>query len=227
MTDARGNLGDDVVIRAYQVSDRSAVRRIACLTAFHGQDYRDYIDDGEVLADALTGYYTDFEPGSCFVAEYQNAVIGYLIGSRDVRRHVGSSSVRVLWRMVSRAFFSGLFLKRQTWQLIFAAIGSFFKGEFFQPDFKQSYPATLHINIDSKYRRLKVGTRLIAAYEALLRQQKIPGVHFATMSDAAKRFFEDLGFKELYRSRRTYLRYRTGEEFWVYIMGKKIMMNGR
>ena len=75
----------EVQVRSFQAGDRPAVRAIALATAMTGQPSSAFFDGDEFLADALTGYFTDDEPESCFVAEIHGTVAGYLIGARDTR----------------------------------------------------------------------------------------------------------------------------------------------
>ena len=62
------------LIRPYQKEDRPSVRRISCETAFLDADLHDFFSDEEILADALTLYFTDYEPESCFVAELEEQI---------------------------------------------------------------------------------------------------------------------------------------------------------
>ena len=73
----------NIVIRKFNSKDRNGIRGISCDTAFLGKPRTDFFDDDEILADALTLYFTDYEPGSCFVAVYGEKVVGYLVGAKD------------------------------------------------------------------------------------------------------------------------------------------------
>lgn len=59
---------DNIIIRPFRKDDRESVRRISCETAFWGKNRKNIFADDEILADALTMYFTDYEPESCFVA---------------------------------------------------------------------------------------------------------------------------------------------------------------
>ncbi|MCR4337661.1 MAG: GNAT family N-acetyltransferase, partial [Candidatus Omnitrophica bacterium] len=76
---------NQVHIRQYQPSDRAAVRRINYETAFLGYAPK-LFDSPELVADGLTLYFTDWEPESCFVIEDQGRVVGYVMGTKDVRK---------------------------------------------------------------------------------------------------------------------------------------------
>jgi hypothetical protein len=95
-------------VRSYRPTDRGAIRRIACETAFRGRGARAVLDDDELFADYWTRYYTDFEPDLSLVAEKDGEVIGYLLGCRDTprfRRVMATSIVPgVLARLTVRRF---------------------------------------------------------------------------------------------------------------------------
>ncbi|MCA1808961.1 MAG: hypothetical protein LC725_05870 [Lentisphaerae bacterium] len=86
------------LIRQYLPGDRPAVRRISYDTADAGRPADGFFPDRELLADLLTGYYTDYEPESLWVAEEQGRVVGYLAGALDTGR------VRriMAWRLIPR-----------------------------------------------------------------------------------------------------------------------------
>lgn len=98
----------NVTIRAYSPQDRESIRRINYETSFVHKPHL-FCDDREVVADALTRYYTDFEPGSCFVAEAQGCVVGYIIGTLDLIRMRREYGFKILMPAVAKAFVRGVF----------------------------------------------------------------------------------------------------------------------
>src|SRR5437764_6756348 len=72
------------LIRGCRESDREAVRKLCCDTGFLGEPIDPVYEDRELFADFLTTYYTDHEPGSCFLLEVDGEIRGYLLGSRKL-----------------------------------------------------------------------------------------------------------------------------------------------
>ena len=70
----------NVKIRPYQKEDKGFIRKISGDTANRGKPVETFFKDREVMEDLLTLYYTDFEPQSSWVAEYEGRVVGYLTG---------------------------------------------------------------------------------------------------------------------------------------------------
>ena len=83
----------NVSIRPYERRDRKTLRQISYETSFLGKA-DDLFDEPKILEDALTLYFTDSEPQSCFVAEYNGKVIGYLIGTKNEEQMVRISWLR-------------------------------------------------------------------------------------------------------------------------------------
>ncbi|MBN1794188.1 MAG: GNAT family N-acetyltransferase [Candidatus Omnitrophica bacterium] len=211
---------DGIDIRVFYEADREAVRRISRETAFLGEPYERFFSDGEILADALTLYYTDYEPGSCFVATEADRVVGYLTGARDVTAMRCIVRKKIAPALLVKALQKKALFHRGKIRFLGHILVSFLKGEFFAPDFSKKYPATLHINLEKGYRGRKIGKRLIECYIAFLRGEGVRGVHFGTMSERAKGFFLKLGFSVLSSTRRSYLRYQLKRPLPYYILGK-------
>ncbi len=214
----------EVVIRPYREDDRFEVRQIAWETAFLGESGASFFSDEEVLADFLTLYFTDYEPESCFVAEYLGKVVGYLVGTVDERRLKRVFIYKILAPLMLKMFLKGGFFKKNNFIFILRCIVSFLIGEFEIPDFSDEYPAVLHINLRKKFRGAGVGSRLMSRFFDYLLEKNIKGVHLSTMSKEAGAFFKKNGFEMLHVGTRTYLWHVQKREVFVYWLGKKITL---
>ena len=215
-------VGENVLVRKYRPADRMALRRISYETSFLGKA-DDLFDEPEILADALTLYFTDSEPQSCFVALKDDKVIGYLIGAKNESAMAKVSWFKIYPRLFWVALIRGLFLKKKTVRFVAGLLASYWKGEFESPDFSQDYPAILHINIARNFRGGGVGHQLVDAYCEYLKQNGVTSVRASTMSDLAKKFFEKCGFVTLFTTHRSYLRYYFQKDIPLYVLGKKIV----
>lgn len=209
-----------ITIRSFKAEDREDVRRISCETAFLGLPLSLFIDDESIVADALTRYYTDFEPGSCFVAILNNKVVGYLTGALNVRTMSKIFAQKITGPILVRAFIKGVFFRKNTIVFLWNVFKSIFRQEFASPDYSRQYPATLHINIEKNLHRHHIGSQLISRYLTYLEENAVGGVHFGTLSFGAKEFFLKNGFLLLYQGHRSYLRYITHSVADYYIFGK-------
>lgn len=211
----------EVKIRGYQKEDRNAIREISIESSIFGE-YRNAVFDDEVLADLLTAYFTDYEPVSCFVAEKKEYVMGYILGTKDVRKMRNVLKRKVIPGVVKDLSGKGQLFRKGNLIFIKNIVFSYFKGEFVAPDFSPEYPATLHINIASQSRGQNVGSLLVNHYLDFLKKESISGIHFGVLSERAKMFFLKLDFKVLFTGKYTFLNYLTGETLPHYIIGKKL-----
>jgi GNAT superfamily N-acetyltransferase len=209
---------EEISIRPYSAKDRQAVRQIAFDTAFLGEPGSAFIDDQELLEDSLTSYFIDYEPESCFVAASGTEVIGYIYGAKDASVQRRGLVRKLLFKALKR---NALFCGKNA-AFLFACLKSLLRGEFKAPDFSREYPAVLHINLKEGFRSQGIGARLIATYLDYLKESRVKGVHLATLSDRAARFYEKNNFTLLYRNKRSYFRKLLGKEIDCYIFGKKL-----
>ena len=206
-------------IRNYEPADREAVRRIAYQTSFRDHPEA-FLTDQEIVADALTRYFTDHEPGSCFVAVRQGKVVGYIIGTRNVKTMNRVFNLKILPQLCLKMIQRGMIFNRQFLRLLAGAMAGFIRGEFFYPDYGKTYPGLLHINLEKDARNLGLGRKLIEHFETYLKDHNVKGLYLGTMSERAKEFFMKNGYKVLFASQRAYLEYGMKERVPVYIMGK-------
>jgi GNAT superfamily N-acetyltransferase len=213
---------ESVGIRKFSVQDRVDLRRISCETAFVGREKGKIFSDDEILADALTIYFTDYEPQSCFVAVANNKVVGYISGAKDAKAMEQVFNRRILPGLLIKAFRRGVFFNRRNLKFFWYCLISMLKGEFRAPDFSREFPAILHINLDNNSRGQDVGSTLIARFLQYLKEEGISGVHFGTLSEGASIFFAKMGFNQFFKSKRSYLKAYVGKELEYYVFGKKL-----
>lgn len=211
----------EILIRKYRKTDRNALRKISYETSFL-EKADELFDEPQILADALTLYFTDTEPESCFVAQQNNLIIGYIIGAKNESKMSQIAWLKIYPFLVWRAMVTGIFFKAKTLRFLAGVWASFRQGEFHSPDFTAEYPAILHINIARHFRGGGVGGKLLRSYLDYLKAEGIRGVHLSTMSESGKNFFEKNGFRLLFTTSRSFLRYYFRKDIPVFILGKKI-----
>lgn len=189
-----------MITRAYEPRDRPAVRQIACDTADRGEP-ASIFSDREILADALTRYYTDFEPQSLWVAESEGRVIGYLSGCLDDDRYQRLIAWRVVPAAIVRAIARGALGRWETWRLLVAMVRTWRSGGFYPRVPLEHYPAHLHVNIQQGFRGQRIGQQLVARFVEQAQAAGLSGVRVGVHEDnlPARRFFERMGFAELGR----------------------------
>lgn len=129
-----------------------------------GEGAERFFSGKEILCDFLTRYFTDYEPQSCFVAESDGSVVGYLIGSISLQVLEQKAMAKVIPSLFLEGVFSGVLFSPKNARFLFHVFTSFLKGEFHAPDVRQEYPAVMHINIRDGFRGQGIGKRLIDAF---------------------------------------------------------------
>jgi ribosomal protein S18 acetylase RimI-like enzyme len=170
------------------------VREIACETGYMGEPAAWYWRDAVSFADAWSGYYTDHEPESAFVAVEGDSVVGYLVGCLDTARapspRVAITRLMLRRQLLLRPGTAGFF-----WRSIWDTLGdaSVPSGELSDP----RWPSHLHINLLRAARGHGAGRGLVDAWLDRLRQLGSPGCHLGTLAEntGAIRFFRSLGFE--------------------------------
>jgi GNAT superfamily N-acetyltransferase len=213
---------ESVGIRKFGVQDRASVRRISCETAFVGEPRARIFSDDEILADALTVYFTDYEPQSCFVAVAHERVVGYISGAKDTMAMERIFNQRILSGLLMKAFRRGVFFNRKNLWFFWRCLVSMLKGEFRAPSFSREFPAIVHINLDKDFQRQAIGSKLIARFLQYLKEEGVSGVHLGTLSEGAGIFFTKIGFDLLFRNKKSYLKAYIGKDLEYYVFGKKL-----
>jgi GNAT superfamily N-acetyltransferase len=210
------------MIRPYQPNDRTRLRQIFQDTAFHGESFRRFLDDGEWLADLMTAYYTDVDSTHTWVVEEEGNVVGYLTGSPDTARYRRLWVRRVLPRVFVGFFSKCLWKYRRTWAFLWQSFKSGWSGESDYPssDFVV-YPAHFHINLDVRFRRHGWGRQLIERFCDQLRMAGVNGVHLRTASlEPTRPFFESCGFRVVRKSKMRLWVYLGEPEYYLITYGK-------
>ncbi|MGI8754692.1 MAG: GNAT family N-acetyltransferase [Acidimicrobiales bacterium] len=157
-----------------------------------------YWRDAESFADLWSGYYTDREPGSAWVAELNDEVVGYLLGCRDTTRTDGVG-VPLRHHLVRR----GLAFRPGTAGTIWRAGADLLvdrvrgrpapQGDVID----ERWPAHLHIDLLAEGRGKGLGRRLMGHWLDQLRSEGVHGCHLVTWSEneSAIAFFQTMGFR--------------------------------
>ncbi|MFA4988540.1 MAG: hypothetical protein WC572_02935 [Candidatus Omnitrophota bacterium] len=213
-------------IRKFEGKDRQQVREISHDTALMGRPASLFFEGKDTVCDALTMYFTDYEPESCFVAESSSCLAGYLTGTRNKILSERVFSGKIMPGLLWRAVLKGELARRKNAAFLWRCVQAFLLGGLNSPDFTREYPAALHINIREEFRGMGVGGSLMTSYLEYLGQNRVCGVHLATMSDAAAGFFLQHSFKLLYKGKRSYFRGILHKDAPLYIFGRKIGVSG-
>lgn len=191
----------NVIIRLYEPHDRYNVRQIACDTADRGNPSESFFQDRELIADLLTRYYTDYERGYLWVADYNGQVVGYLTGCLNSNRYSRFMNFNIIPKAIIKAILRGMLWKTELYKFFIAGFMTWRLGGFKRHISFNKYPAHLHVNIHKDFRGRHIGEILIEKFIEQVRLKGVKGIHFGAREDniPACRFFERMGFSPINR----------------------------
>jgi GNAT superfamily N-acetyltransferase len=169
-----------VSIRKYRPSDRDAIREI-CREAARGQPDPLLQEDSELAPLLFVDYHLEHEPDSCFVAEANDKVVGYIAGCCDTSRYEKHFRRRVTpWILlrIARKIVTLSYRRRDTYRALWWSIHT---NLVTRPEslsrFWDEYPAHSHSNVRPGFRGGGIGFSLGVAFHDHLRARGITGLH--------------------------------------------------
>lgn len=223
-----------ITIRKYEPKDRESIRKIFNDTAFFGAPIETYFSDRAFFADFFTLYYTDYEQESVFVAEDINRreVVGYLTGCINTVHMKEFFYPKASLKLLPGLFRKTVIFDKKSLSYLIGLLRSGIKGENSQDKFfdYNRFPSHLHMNIRFEYRDQGIGSRLIQAFFAYLREKNVYGVHLGVFSvnEEAIKFYKKYGFYEFSRCRTTlYDNFFPNRDIYLIYMVKHLSEEGR
>lgn len=170
-----------VTIRPYKTTDKEYVRKI-CYD--NSSDNKVYRDNPELLLTLFCDYYIEVESDNCFVAvNEEDMPVGYIICSENFNEYKVKYKpyLKKLWKMGFKHWIDKVFANIR------------------EVKYSELYPAHLHIDIDSNYQRLGLGTKLMDALHIHLKGKGVHGIHLETGNDNEKavRFYNKYGYNRI------------------------------
>lgn len=179
------------MIRPATPADRDALGRVAYATAYFGAPAERFFPDPGLFTDLWVGPYLD-GVGCCNrVAESDERVVGYVIGTCDLyayRRYIVRVAPRLASRLVGAEY--------PRWRGCLPYLVRLLRYPSRMAP-TEDFPAQLHLNVLAETRGQGVGSRLLDAHLACLERRGVGGVQLSTTreNEAAIRLYEKVGFE--------------------------------
>ncbi|MBI1330832.1 MAG: GNAT family N-acetyltransferase [Alphaproteobacteria bacterium] len=188
-------------VRPYRPEDEDALYRICLETGLAGADATHLYRDPRVIGHVYAGPYGALEPQSCFVAEDEQGVAGYVIGAADTYRF--EKRLESEWWPKLRARYP-----EGSGESEFDArmIRHFHHPPRTPRKLSESWPAHLHIDLLPRLQGKGMGRHMIDHWLGAMRARGVKGVHLGVgISNArAVRFYRAYGFSEISRLQSPY-----------------------
>ncbi len=207
----------DGIIRLYKPGDEVAIHTIAADTARFGEPVEEMMDDRRLFIDAFVRVYTESYPHTCWVAEVDGEVVGYLTGCMDTKEQEKLTR-RQLMRVVANALRLRYRLGIKTLK---ASLGFLLEVPVRPRPELDRYPAHLHINVADGHRGRGLGKGLLSAFIEQCREAGLPGIHLSTseMNTIAVPLYRKMGFKLLRQHISPFFTLVEGKRIRSYLFG--------
>jgi GNAT superfamily N-acetyltransferase len=163
-----------VALRAYRAGDLDALYEICLVTGDSGKDASPLHNDRKAIGHLYSGPYGAIEPEQVFVAEDEQGVAGYVVGTHDTNGF--AAKLERDWWPALRDHYARVpasALTAADRQRI-AAINA--PGDN-PPDIVARYPAHIHMNLLPRLRGQRIGTGLLQLWIAQAREAGVKGIH--------------------------------------------------
>ncbi|UYN99851.1 MAG: GNAT family N-acetyltransferase [Devosia sp.] len=182
-----------VVLRRYQPSDLDALYRICVQTGDAGADATPLHNDPQLVGHVYAAPYGVLEPGNALVAEDEQGVAGYLVGTHDTDAFV--ARLEAEWWPELRTRYADAHGMTEADRNRIATIMRPHKNP---ADIVADYPAHIHMNLLPRLRGQRVGSRLLDMWVDQARNAGVSGIHLgASRSNAGGIAFWGKSFERL------------------------------
>lgn len=163
-----------VELRRYRESDLEALYEICLVTGDSGSDASPLHRDRKVIGHLYSGPYGVLEPGNVFVAEDEDGVAGYIVGTFDTDAF--GEKLDLDWWPALRQHYAGIPPAEltDTDRMRIAAITSPHANP---ADIVARYPAHIHMNLLPRLRGKRVGSGLLHLWIDQARVAGVSGIH--------------------------------------------------
>lgn len=191
-----------VQIRPFAPGDLDALYHICLATGDAGKDASALHSDGQLVGHIYAAPYGVLEPEHVLVAEDEEGVAGYVVGTHDTRAF--EQRLEREWYPPLRERYrtaTGLTEADQ------ARVRLIMSPDTAPEALVVQYPAHIHMNLLPRLRGQKVGTRLLQRWADAARDAGVPGIHLgaSAQNPGGIAFWSAVGFTIVHRNDRSVL----------------------
>jgi GNAT superfamily N-acetyltransferase len=161
-----------VELRPYRADDLEALYEICLLTGDAGQDASPLHNDRKAVGHIYAAPYGVLEPGNVFVAQDDEGVAGYVVGTHDTSAF-NARLEREWWPALRQHYAQATDLTAADRERV-----AYMHRPGDNPaDIVAQYPAHIHMNLLPRLRGQRVGTGLLQLWIAQARANGVSGIH--------------------------------------------------
>jgi GNAT superfamily N-acetyltransferase len=190
-----------VTIRSYQPADLDALYDICLVTGASGQDATPLHNEGQLIGHIYAAPYAVLEPAQTFVAEDEEGVAGYIVGTFDTDAF-SDRLERDWWPALRVRYAQPAFEPTEADRNRIATI---MRPSPNPAGIVAAYPAHIHMNLRARLRGQGVGMALLRRWIAQAREAGVKGIHLGAgaTNTGGIAFWQKGGFVPLERNERS------------------------
>jgi len=190
-----------VTIRSYQPADLDALYDICLVTGASGQDATPLHNEGQLIGHIYAAPYAVLEPAQTFVAEDEEGVAGYIVGTFDTDAF-SDRLERDWWPALRERYAQPAFEPTEADRNRIATI---MRPSPNPAGIVAAYPAHIHMNLRARLRGQGVGMALLRRWVAQAREAGVKGIHLGAgaTNTGGIAFWQKGGFVPLERNERS------------------------
>ncbi|MBE7734379.1 GNAT family N-acetyltransferase [Devosia faecipullorum] len=183
-----------VILRAYRPDDLDALYRICLETGDAGRDATPLHNDPLLLGHIYSAPYGALEPNNVFVAEDEDGVAGYVVGTHDSVRF--SQKLEAEWWPQLRQHYANA---RGMTDMDRGRIATIMQPHGSPAELVEPYPAHIHMNLLPRLRGQRIGTKLLDMWIDQARSAGVRGIHLgaSATNEGGIAFWSRSGFNRL------------------------------
>jgi GNAT superfamily N-acetyltransferase len=190
-----------VALRPVRPVDLPMLYHICLVTGAAGQDASSLYGDPELVGHIYAAPYAVLEPAQALVAEDEEGVAGYLVGTHDTTKFTQKLE-QDWWPALRRRYQAPTF---ETTDADRGRIASIMRPETNPPDLVARYPAHIHMNLLPRLRGQGVGTALVQQWVSGAKTASVAGIHLGASASntGGIAFWQKAGFEPVRTAGRT------------------------
>lgn len=196
-------------IRPFAESDTRSLHSICCQTVAE-RPFLPWIDEPRLACDFFLDPYLELERESCFVAELDGQIVGYLVGTREAKRFWlrEKAFLRQRLRQLMQVHLAAAVRNRVHHLLTHAVLAKIYwkvlSGRLHERSSSnhldiRRFPAECHLQVVPEARGRYVGLALMLKFHEYLKAEGIQGHHCIVTEEAGREAFSRMMLALRYR----------------------------
>ena len=164
------------IFRQFKQDDLNDIYTISVKTGDNGRDATALYDELKLMGHIYSAPYMLLEPELAIVVEYNDQIVGYVVGTRDTQRWQ-TRLEREWWPALRDQYKAPNPANRDHWTMDEIRIDRLHTPRLVDQEISKRFPAHLHMNLLPAMQRRGIGTALLQKWLSIAMKEGDCGVH--------------------------------------------------